>query len=46
MLVSFPDDRVRITVLTNTPGPTAGPLTNRIEREVLGLGPAPEAEQE
>jgi CubicO group peptidase (beta-lactamase class C family) len=46
MLASYPDDKLRVTVLTNTPGPTAGPLSDRIAREVLELGPAPETDEE
>jgi len=44
-LASYPDDDLRVVVLTNTPGPTAGNLSERIAREALGL-PAPAVEDE
>ncbi len=42
MLVYFPEDDVQITVLTNTPAPVAGPLTEKIARHMLDLEPAAE----
>ncbi len=44
-LASYPDDDLRVVVLTNTPGPTAGRLSEWIAREALGL-PPPAAEEE
>ena len=44
MLAHFPDDDLTVTVLTNTPGPTAGRLTERIARLALDLGPPPDPE--
>lgn len=37
MLARYPDDDLSIVVLTNTPGPTAGRVAERIARLVLGL---------
>jgi len=36
-LASYPDDDLRVVVLTNTPGPTVGRLSEWIAREALGL---------
>lgn len=44
-LASYPDDDLRVVVLTNTPGPTATQLSEQIARYALGL-PPPAAEDE
>lgn len=43
-LARYPDDDLRIVVLTNTPGPTAPQLSEKIARHALGL-PPPAAEE-
>jgi CubicO group peptidase (beta-lactamase class C family) len=43
-LASYPDDGLRVAVLTNTPGPTAPQLSEHIARQVLDLPPADDEE--
>ena len=45
-LASYPDDDLRVVVLTNTPGPTAGRLSERIARQALDLPPPAEDQEE
>ncbi|HJO03367.1 MAG TPA: serine hydrolase domain-containing protein [Acidobacteriota bacterium] len=45
MAARYPDDDLNVIVLTNTPGPTASDLEQRIARAALGLPEAPEDEE-
>ncbi len=44
MLARYPDDELAIVVLTNTPGPTARQIEQRLAHQTLGL-PAPARER-